>query len=70
MIASLSATSAFLFVMFWRRSSSLVVAEVLYALKEYDMAFVYWNLALQKNTEDGVPGLKAKVERKKAEVGR
>ena len=45
-------------------------AEVLFALKEYDMAFVYWNLALQKNTEDGVPGLKAKVERKKAEVGR
>ena len=45
-------------------------AEVLYALKEYDMAFVYWNLALQKNTEDNVPGLKEKVDKKKAEVRR
>lgn len=45
-------------------------AEVLFALKEYDMAFVYWNLALQKNTEDEIPGLKQKVEQKKKEAGR
>lgn len=42
-------------------------AEVLYSLGEYDMAFVYWNLALQK--EDGnVPGLKAKVLDRKRQV--
>lgn len=45
-------------------------AEVLFALKEYDLAFVYWNLAMQKNTEDKIPGLKAKVEQKKKEAGR
>ena len=45
-------------------------AEVLFALKEYNLAFVYWNLALQKNTEDDVPGLKEKVEQKKMEAGR
>ena len=45
-------------------------AEVLFALKEYDLAFVYWNLALQKNTDDDVPGLKQKVEQKKQEAGR
>lgn len=45
-------------------------AEVLFALKEYNLAFVYWNLALQKNTEDDVPGLKEKVEQKKTEAGR
>ena len=42
-------------------------AEVLFALKEYDMAFVYWNLALQKNDDEGFD-LKAKVEAKRAEV--
>ncbi len=41
-------------------------AEVLYALKEYDMAFIYWNMASQKNNDD-IPGLDAKIrERKKA----
>jgi hypothetical protein len=45
-------------------------ADVLFALKEYDMAFIYWNLALQKNTDDEVPGLKEKVEQKKKETGR
>ena len=44
-------------------------ADVLFALKEYDMAFVYWNLALQK--DDGeLPDLKEKVESRRAEVGR
>jgi tetratricopeptide (TPR) repeat protein len=42
-------------------------AEVLYALKEYDMAFVYWNLALQKNDGEN-PDLKAKVDAKRAEI--
>lgn len=45
-------------------------ADVLYALKEYDLAFIYWNLALRKNTEDDVPGLEAKVEQKRKEAGR
>ena len=39
-------------------------AEVLYALKEYDLAMVYWNMALQKN--DGkVEGLAEKVEQRR-----
>ena len=42
-------------------------AEVLFALKEYDLAFIYWNLALQKNDDDNLD-LKAKVEAKRAEV--
>ena len=44
-------------------------AEVLYALKEYDMAFIYWNMALQKNDGD-VPGLKEKILERKREVGK
>lgn len=42
-------------------------AEVLFELKEYDMAFVYWNLALQKDNGE-VPGLKEKVEKKRNEI--
>ena len=44
-------------------------AEVLYALKEYDMAFVYWNLAKQKNAGD-IPELDAKIKAKREEAGR
>jgi tetratricopeptide (TPR) repeat protein len=44
-------------------------ADVLYALKEYDMAFIYWNLAMQKNKGD-IPDLKEKVELKRAEAGK
>jgi tetratricopeptide (TPR) repeat protein len=44
-------------------------AEVLYALKEYDVAFIYWNMALQKDEGD-VPGLKEKVLARKKEAGR
>ncbi len=41
-------------------------AEVLYALGEYDRAFVYWTNALQKNNGN-IPGLEEKVkERKRA----
>ena len=44
-------------------------AEVLYALKEYDMAFVYWNLAKQKNNGD-IPDLDERVEERKEAAGR
>ena len=44
-------------------------AEVLYALKEYDLAFVYWNMALQKNNGD-IPDLEEKVAARKAAVGK
>lgn len=39
-------------------------AEVLYALKEYDLAMVYWNLALQKNDER-IDGLEEKVKQRR-----
>lgn len=39
-------------------------AEVLYALKEYDLAFFYWNLALQKN-DDEIEGLQEKIQKRK-----
>ena len=42
---------------------------MLYALKEYDVAFIYWNMALQKDEGD-VPGLKEKVLARKKEAGR
>ena len=42
-------------------------AEVLYALGEYDMAFVYWNLAKQKNVDE-IPDLNEKVERRREEM--
>ena len=45
-------------------------ADVLFALKEYDMAFVYWNLAKQKNSDGEVPDLEEKIKRKKQEAGR
>ena len=44
-------------------------AEVLYALKEYNLAFIYWNMALQKDNGD-VPGLKDKVLARKKEAGK
>lgn len=44
-------------------------AEVLYALKEYDMAFIYWNLAKQKNEGD-IPDLDEKVEERKKAANR
>ena len=45
-------------------------AEVLYALKEYDMAFVYWNIAKQKNASGEVKGLDEKVKQKRKEAGK
>ena len=44
-------------------------AEVLYALEEYDMAFVYWNMAKQKNNGD-IPDLNEKVEAKRKAANR
>lgn len=44
-------------------------AEVLFALKEYDMAFIYWNMALRKNDGD-VPDLEEKIRKRKEEAGR
>jgi hypothetical protein len=44
-------------------------AEVLFALKEYDLAFLYWNMALQKNNGD-IPNLEEKVRARKAAVGK
>ena len=42
-------------------------AEVLYALKEYDLAMVYWNMAVQKNDGD-IPGLEEKVAARKSAI--
>ncbi len=42
-------------------------AEVLFALKEYDLALVYWNLALQKKDER-IPGLEEKIRLRKQEM--
>lgn len=42
-------------------------AEVLYALKEYDLAMVYWNLALQKNDGD-IPDLEKRVKERKQSI--
>lgn len=44
-------------------------ADVLYALKEYDMAFIYWNLARQKNAGD-IPDLDEKIRNRREESGR
>ena len=42
-------------------------AEVLYALEEYDLAVVYWNMALQKNDGD-IPGLEEKIRQRKEAI--
>ena len=42
-------------------------AEVLYALEEYDLAMVYWNLAMHKNKGD-IPDLEEKVNARKAAI--
>ena len=44
-------------------------AEVLYALKEYDLAFVYWNLARQKNAGD-IPDLDERIDARKKAIDR
>ena len=42
-------------------------AEVLFALKDYDLAMVYWNQAKIKNNEE-IPDLDEKISRRKAEM--
>lgn len=39
-------------------------AEVLFALGEYDLAGVYWNMAKQKNTDNEIPDLDKRIEEK------
>ena len=43
-------------------------AEVLYALKEFDLAFVYWNLAKNKNTEGEIPDLDERIAIRKRDM--
>lgn len=43
-------------------------AEVLYALGEYDLAFVYWNLAKQKDKDGELKNLDEKVRKRKEEM--
>lgn len=44
-------------------------AEVLYALGEYELAVVYWNMALQKNNDE-IPGLEAKIRERKSAINK
>lgn len=44
-------------------------AEVLYALKEYDLASVYWNMARQKNNGE-IPDLEERVEARMKAIGK
>ncbi len=65
---ALEAKSFFKHAMLYGGKDSAVIldhyAEVLYALKEYDLAFMYWNLALQKKDER-IPGLEEKIKARK-----
>lgn len=45
-------------------------AEVLYKLKDYDTARVYWNLAKAKNTDGAIPDLDERVEARLKAVGK
>ena len=45
-------------------------AEVLYALKDYDTARVYWNLAKAKNTDGAIPDLDERMEARLKAVGK
>ncbi len=44
-------------------------AEVLYALKEYDLAQVYWRQAQAKNTDGEIPGLEERVADRLKAIG-
>ncbi len=65
---ALEAKPFFKHAMLYGGKDSVVImdhyAEVLYALKEYDLAFVYWNLALQKNDGE-IPDLEERVKTRK-----
>lgn len=68
----LEAKAFFKHAMLYGGKESVVVmdhyAEVLYALKEYDLAFVYWNMAKAKNSGE-IPDLEEKISRRKHEAG-
>ena len=70
---ALEAKPFFKHAMLYGGKESVVImdhyAEVLYALKEYDLAMVYWNMALQKNDGD-IPDLEAKVASRKEAIGK
>ena len=65
---ALEAKPFFKHAMLYGGKDSVVImdhyAEVLFALKEYDLAMVYWNLALKKNDGD-VEGLDEKVKQRR-----
>lgn len=44
-------------------------AEVLYALKEYDLAMVYWTQASMKNNNE-IPGLDQRIKKRKAAINK
>ena len=44
-------------------------AEVLYALKEYDLAMVYWNQARLKNNTE-IPDLDQRIKERKEAIGK
>ncbi len=43
-------------------------ADVLFSLGEYDLAFLYWNQALSKDTDSEVEGLQDKIRQKRSEA--
>ena len=45
-------------------------AEVLFALKEYDLAMVYWNQAKMKNTDNEIPDLDRRIKERKDAINR
>ena len=45
-------------------------AEVLYALGEYDLAKVYWNMAVKKDTEHEIPDLESRMKAKLEAAGK
>ena len=70
---ALEAKPFFKHAMLYGGKESVVImdhyAEVLYALKEYDLAMVYWNMALQKNDGE-IPGLEEKIASRKEAIGK
>ena len=71
---ALEAKPFFKHAMLYGGKDSVVIldhyAEVLYALKEYDMAFVYWNMARQKNKANDIPDLDIKIEERRKAINR
>ena len=70
---ALEAKPFFKHAMLYGGKESVVIldhyAEVLFALKEYDLAFVYWTQAQSRNNGE-IEGLDEKISRRKAEMKR